>query len=369
MIALTTVDTVNKPSKSRRARLLAFYLPQYHPIAENDQWWGPGFTEWTNTAKARPLFKGHVQPHLPGELGFYDLRLPQTRADQARLAALHGVEGFCYYHYWFNGRRVLQQPFEQVLSSGEPDFPFCLCWANETWSGIWHGAPRRILIEQSYGGIEETRSHFEALLPAFKDRRYIRVDNRPLFLIYKPSGLPDVGKTVAQWRQLAIEAGLKGLYLVGCGDQGGFDVKRDGFDAGFSGNLPNVRPSISWRRPWTKLKFKLQQWRNLPTIFDYSDVVSGLIPDSLPRSQIPVAIPNWDNTPRSGARGRVLHRSSPERFRPHLAEALRVVAERPADERLVFLKSWNEWAEGNYVEPDLEFGRQWLNVIDEETSS
>lgn len=362
---------MNPPSSTlephRKARLIAFYLPQYHPIAENDAWWGKGFTEWTNTAKARPLFRGHVQPHLPRDLGFYDLRLPETREQQSELARSHGIEAFCYYHYWFGGRRVLERPFHDVLQSGRPDLPFCLCWANETWSGIWHGAPKRVLIEQTYHGETDTRAHFDALLPAFSDPRHVRVDGKPLFLIYNPEGLPDPLGTTALWRRLAEQAGLGGLYLVGCGDQRAFDPRARGFDATFRANMPNVRPWVPWRRPLKKLRFKLQKWRGHPTIFDYDDVVGSIFPQPFPADHFPVAIPNWDNTPRSGVRGRVLQGATPERFRPHLAQALRLVADRPTDQRLVFLKSWNEWAEGNYLEPDLEFGLEWLRVVDEES--
>ena len=351
----------------RKARLIAFYLPQYHPIAENDAWWGAGFTEWTNTAKARPLFRGHVQPHLPRDLGFYDLRLPETREQQAVMARRHGIEAFCYYHYWFAGRQVLERPFRDVLAHGKPDLPFCLCWANETWSGIWHGAPKRVLIEQTYPGDADTEAHFETLLPAFRDPRYVRVGGKPLFLVYNPGALPDPAGTARLWRELSKRAGLGGLYLVGSGDQRYFDPRANGFDAAFKTNLPNVRPYIPWRQPLRRLRHRWQQWAGKPTIFDYRETARGLIPDPFPSDHYPVAIPNWDNTPRSGVRGRVLHASHPEYFRPHLARAVAAVAGRPGDERIVFVKSWNEWAEGNYLEPDLEFGSKWLEVVDEET--
>ena len=151
-------------SVNRRARVIAFYLPQFHPIPENDEWWGPGFSEWRNVAKARPLFRGHYQPRIPGELGFYDLRVPETRWAQAELARTHGVEGFCYWHYWFAGRRILERPFNEVLRFKEPDFPFCLAWANQTWTGIWHGLRDKILIEQTYPGRQDYLAHFQALL-------------------------------------------------------------------------------------------------------------------------------------------------------------------------------------------------------------
>ena len=169
---------------NNKPRLIAFYLPQFHPIPENDEWWGRGFTEWTNVAKAVPLFRGHYQPHFPADLGFYDLRVPEVREAQAAMAKAYGIEGFCYYHYWFgHGRRLLERPFNEVLSSGKPDFPFCLCWANDTWTGIWHGAPNKVLIEQRYPGVEDYKAHFYALLDAFRDPRYMTVDGKKIFII------------------------------------------------------------------------------------------------------------------------------------------------------------------------------------------
>lgn len=197
-------------------RLIAFHLPQFHPTPENDEWWGKGFTEWTNVAKAKPLYPDHYQPHVPADLGFYDLRLPEARHAQAELAREYGIEGFCYYHYWFgDGRRMLERPVNEILASGEPNFPFCLCWANHSWNNIWQGTADRTLIEQTYPGLEDHRLHFEWLLKAFKDRRYITVDDKPLFLIYSPTDIPELPNVILFWRELAKQAGLAGLYLVG----------------------------------------------------------------------------------------------------------------------------------------------------------
>ncbi|MEQ8692201.1 MAG: glycoside hydrolase family 99-like domain-containing protein, partial [Pseudomonadales bacterium] len=195
-------------------RAIAFYLPQYHPIPENNTWWGPGFTEWTNTAKARPLFPKHYQPHIPADLGFYDLRLPETRLEQAEMAKKYGIDAFCYYHYWFAGRRILERPFNEVLASGAPDFPFCLCWANETWSGVWHGAPKHTLIEQTYPGMSDHTAHFNEIVSAFRDERYVRVAGKPLFLVYRGWEIPNVSDVVKHWKSLAEEAGLAGLHMV-----------------------------------------------------------------------------------------------------------------------------------------------------------
>lgn len=200
---------------SAAARVIAYYLPQYHPIPENDAWWGRGFTEWTNVTKARRRFPGHYQPRLAGELGYYDLRVPEVRAQQAELAREHGVEAFCYYHYWFGTSELLQRPLAEVVASGQPGLSFCVCWANETWTGIWHGNPRQTLIEQTYPGDGDHRRHFESLRPAFEDRRYLRVDGKPVFVVYKPNQVPDAARVCDLWREMAVMAGLGGLHLVG----------------------------------------------------------------------------------------------------------------------------------------------------------
>jgi hypothetical protein len=201
-------------SNDRSTRLIAFYLPQFHPVPENDAWWGKGFTEWTNVTKARPLFRGHYQPRLPADLGYYDLRVPEVREAQAELARNNGIEGFCYYHYWFAGKRILERPFQEVVSSGKPDFPFCLCWANQTWTGIWHGAPGRVLVEQTYPGAQDNREHFMAVCSAFLDSRYLQIDSRPIFVIYKPLEFLEVSRFIKQWQELAIEIGLPGLHFI-----------------------------------------------------------------------------------------------------------------------------------------------------------
>src|SRR3990170_1056122 len=212
-------------------KLICFYLPQFHPTPENDAWWGKGFTEWRNVAKAKPLFPGHYQPHLPADLGFYDLRLPEARQAQADIARQYGIHGFCYYHYWFAGRRLLERPFNEVVVSGEPEFPFCLCWANQSWTGIWHGTPKRILIEQTYPGIEDHRQHFETLLSAFHDKRYLKVEGKPLFVVYSPMDLPDSPRVMELWRELAVRAGLPGLFFVAEHWDPEWDPKPYGYDA------------------------------------------------------------------------------------------------------------------------------------------
>ena len=352
-------------ASSPRARAVAFYLPQFHPIDENDEWWGPGFTEWTNTARARPLYRGHRQPDLPADLGFYDLRLPATRLAQAELAEQYGVEAFCYWHYWFgNGRRILETPFTEVLRSGEPSLSFCLAWANQSWTGIWHGAKDKVLLEQSYPGPEDDQAHFDAIVDAFRDSRYLRVDDRPVFYVFRPEDLPNAAEFVDRWQQMARHAGLPGLYLVAeISDllAHGPEYTRamaDGFDAGVYMRMPttNSRASVLRMRLNRKLLGR-------PESYPYATEAQVPPPEiDGPRIQ-PVVYPNWDNTPRSGRNGLVLTGSTPDRFGLQLRAAVARVADRPLDERLVWIKSWNEWAEGNHLEPDLTYGRGWLEAV------
>lgn len=347
------------------ARVIAFYLPQFHPIPENDEWWGKGFTEWTNTAKAKPLYAGHYQPHIPADLGFYDLRVPETREAQAEMARQNGIEAFCYYHYWFAGKRIIQRPFEEVLRSGKPEFPFCLCWANQTWTGIWHGAPNRILIEQTYPGEEDYENHLQALLPAFRDPRYVRVDDKPMLLIYRPLEIPNLRSVARFLRRRAVEEGLPGLYLVGVKHDDQWVPQQDEFDAAVMQKLPRKIRHVPWKYPLLKLR----RWLNKSdlTIYSYKDVANSLIrTGETTYIEYPCVIPNWDNSPRSGMNSLILDGSTPELFRRQLKKAIARVATLPYGERFVFLKAWNEWAEGNYVEPDALWGHDFLHVIRQE---
>lgn len=329
-------------------RVIAFYLPQFHPIPENDEWWGKGFTEWTSVTRAKPLFDGHYQPHVPADLGYYDLRDPAARRSQAELAHRYGIEGFCYYHYWFAGRRLLQHPFEIVLHSGMPSLPFCLCWANQSWTGVWHNAPDRILIEQTYPGPPDHEAHFTHLLPAFRDDRYIRVDGRPLFLIFDPHRLPAPDRTLLQWRDMAARAGLGGLFIIAVGHQ----WRDPALEAlGFDGTVTKFVPPM------------IDAGQH-PTVYDHEAVIDELVYLRAPgENDFPCVAPNWDNTPRSGRRGVVLHNSRPQLFRRNLLAALDVVAGEPEDRRLIFIKAWNEWGEGNHLEPDQRFGHGFLEQI------
>jgi len=357
------------PDERIKARVLAFYLPQFHPTPENDVFWEPGFTEWTNVGKARPLYHGHKQPKLPTELGYYDLRVPQVRQQQADLARRYGVEGFCYWHYWFGGgKQLLEKPLQEVVATGKPDFPFCVAWANESWRGFDHGLKLdSFLIEQCYPGEEDDKAHFMSLLPAFRDRRYITVDGKLLFLVYHPLDNPQaIEKFVALWRRLAAENGLPGFYFVGITyfpDKESDAILRLGFDGinisrfhDYKKKLPGVMRTASLG----------QKLLGRPLVVPYAKVAPTQIGESEKNENVfPTVYSNWDHTPRSGRRGVVFHGSTPSLFRALLQKAVVAVGGKKPDYRLIFLKSWNEWAEGNYVEPDREFGRGYLEAVSE----
>jgi lipopolysaccharide biosynthesis protein len=372
----TNGTDMNGDDFGRRARLIAFYLPQFHPIPENDEWWGPGFTEWTNVAQAKPLFRGHVQPNLPADLGFYDLRVPETRAAQAAIAREAGIEGFCYWHYWFGGRRLLERPFQEVLQSGEPDFPFCLGWANHTWTGIWYGAPNRILVEQTYPGLADFERHFHFLMTAFADSRYIRVEGKPLLLIFKPTEIPDSRRVLDYWQHLAIREGLPGIHFVAHMVDEDEVEKWNPISHGYSAvTIARLRPLCETRRISLARRIRRKCERNVllaklfklspsPSIIvPYASIVDELlIQKSLSFDYNPCVMPNWDNTPRSGKRGWVVTGSTPELYQRHLEAAIERVSELPSSRRIIFIKSWNEWAEGNYLEPDQRHGHAYLNA-------
>ena len=355
---------------NKSARIIAFHLPQFHPTPENDEWWGKGFTEWTNVAKAKPLYPGHYQPHVPADLGFYDLRLPEARHAQAELAREYGIEGFCYYHYWFgNGRRVLERPVNEILASGEPDFPFCLCWANHSWNNIWQGTADRTLIEQTYPGMADHKQHFEWLLNAFKDPRYITVEGKPLFLIFSPMDVPDLPNVMEYWRELAAGAGFAGLYLV----RVNYRMRQDwdptsvGLDASTWQPLPPKDGHLPTRYIMRKILRFIAGKKSSLTVYDYAEVMENLIRKSAPNfPDYPTVLPNWDNTPRSNENGLVLHGSTPELFRKLLRRAFGLIADNPPEKRIIFVKAWNEWAEGNYLEPDQLHGLSYLNIVKEE---
>ena len=359
--------------KMFEARPIAFYLPQYHPIHENDSWWGKGFTEWTNVVKAQPLFPGHYQPHLPADLGFYDLRVAEARSEQAALAKSYGIHGFCYYHYWFSGKRLLERPFNEVLSSGQPDFPFCLCWANETWSRRWLGEERNVLMKQSYCETDD-HDHIFWLLKAFTDSRYIKISNRPLFLIYRPHDLPNPLKTTNIFRETCIKNGLPEPYLVGVdAHHAGFDYRQFGFD-----ETLRFEPQLSVLSRFMEDQPSLPRLlRNLRfgvfnpalKLYDYELARQLMMNKAQDLPVIPSIFVSWDNTARRGKNGVIVVNSTPDKFERGLLEIVRSVQHRPMEERLVFINAWNEWAEGNHLEPDQKYGTQYLEAVRRVVSS
>lgn len=346
----------------KKPRLIAFYLPQYHPIPENDEWWGKGFTEWTNVAKAKPLFKGHYQPHLPADLGFYDLRVPEVREEQAQLARDAGIYGFCYYHYWFNGKKLLERPFQEVLESGKPDFPFCLCWANENWTRRWDGQESEILMEMKYSP-EDDRIHIQALLPAFTDERYIKVDGKPLVLIYRASNLPDPISTTSIWREEAKRFGFQDLYIckVESLPRDQTDPTPDGFDASveFQPDWKLFKMPVSrwsYKRILKKLKL-IQSIHNPNHVIKYQSLVERTLAKQKPiYLRYPCVTPSWDNTSRRKSGYHVLTNANPKDYENWLIKVL----EENVNKEFVFINAWNEWAEGNHLEPDQRFGNVYL---------
>lgn len=354
-----------------KPRIIALYLPQYHPFAENDEWWGKGFTEWTNVARARKLFPGHDQPHIPADLGFYDLRLTEVKEEQAKLAREAGIEGFCYYEYWFGeGRQLMERPFEETVSSGKPDFPFCLAWANHSWyKKLWdpkQPGKDKLLIEQKYPGEKDYEAHFYKLLPAFRDKRYIRVNGKLFYIIYDGLGFKDVANFMTTWRRLAKENGLEGFYFVASdfNSEHREELLGKGFDATHNVDHLNI-----YHRASALKKAVLtigRKYLHIPMIYRYRDAIKYMLhPDCRERNVIPVIIPNWDHTPRSGARGLVMTGAKPEYFKRLVKAAINMVKDKPREEQIIILKSWNEWGEGNYMEPDLEYGHGYINAMAE----
>lgn len=351
------------------ARVIALYLPQYHPIPENDEWWGPGFTEWVNVAQARPLFRGHKQPHIPADLGFYDLRNPEIREAQAKLAQDAGIEGFCYWHYWFgNGKQLLESPFNEVVESGKPDFPFCLGWANHSWYKKMWGRDQskdKIIIEITYPGEEDHIAHFYSLLKAFKDDRYIKVNGKLFFLIYKPLEIPNVSEFLLLWRRLAKENGISDFYFVGetySEEKSRDEILKLGFDAIYSANMMRVH-----NRNFILFKVIKRVIGNIfrrGVIYKYSNAMKYFnTEEAKDIDRVPGIYANWDHSPRSNYKCYILSGYTPELFYKHVVEALDYAKEKPKENQVFLLQSWNEWGEGNYLEPDREYGKEILYAI------
>lgn len=355
----------------KKYRVIAFYLPQFHPIKENDEWWGKGFTEWRNVTKSKPRFRGHYQPHLPADLGFYDLRIPEVREEQANLAKEYGIDGFCYYHYWFNGRRILERPFNEVYNSGKPNFPFMLCWANETWSRTWQNKKEKILIEQSYSE-EDDLNHIRYLLPIFKDPRYIKIDGKPVFVIYRSHNIPNLEQTLHLWRNEALKEGME-LYICGIEDTHTYGVpfSNRGGDAfiefqPFSEN--RAWKMHRWSFTWiiNSICSKIGYSPVLPIILSYRKYVREMCRLQMPTyKRYPCITPMWDNSARKKRQFFAFKGSTPELYKKWFIHIFKTFLPYSKNENLIFINAWNEWAEGNHLEPDLKWGMKYLEKTKE----
>jgi lipopolysaccharide biosynthesis protein len=349
-------------------KVIAFYLPQFHPIPENDRWWGKGFTEWTNVTKVHPFFEGHYQPRRPADLGFYDLRLAEVRIEQARLAEQYGLHGFCYYYYWFNGKKLLDLPLTRVLETKEPKFPFCICYANENWTRRWDGQENDILIKQRHSP-ENDRHFIRDLIPLFADDRYIRIHGRPMLLVYRTRLFPDPLKTAMIWREEALRAGVGDLYLCKCQTfEDVADPKEDGFDAMVE--FPPHSIEIAWRHEYqAHIKSLTPAFKGY--IYDYQDAAHEMMLRPWPEFKLfKTAMLAWDNSARKGLNANIFHNFSTDIYENWLARIVRRTNERyPEGERIVFINAWNEWAEGTYLEPDQKYGHEYLMATNRAISS
>jgi lipopolysaccharide biosynthesis protein len=350
------LSDIDLSGKELPVKLIAFYLPQFHPVPENDLWWGRGFTEWKNVSKAVPQFVGHYQPHLPGELGFYDLRVPDVQRRQVELAKKFGLSGFCFYYYWFNGKRLLEKPLDQFLSIAGLDFPFCLCWANENWTRRWDGLDNEVLLAQDHT-TESLTDFIKDLEKYMRNERYIRIEGRPLLIVYKLQRLPDPKKTVEIWRHYCLEQGIGDPYLVAVQTEGVYDPRPLGFDAvvefpphgippipQIQGNLDIVNPNFQGM------------------VFDYLHVAEIML-KKLPAEYtfFRTVMPSWDNSARRQNQPLIFHNSNPLVYESWLASTIEYSLENNSSEaKLVFINAWNEWAEGTHLEPDLKFGYAYL---------
>lgn len=348
-------------------RAIAFYLPQFHPTESNNAWWGPGFTEWNNVVQARPLFKQHYQPRLPGELGFYDIRLPEVREAQADLAREHGLHGFCYHHYWFHGDRMLDFLESELLRGGPPHVPYCLNWANESWTRVWGANPTAVLKSQHFS-LEDDRRHINYLLPFFSQDNYIRVLGKPLLLVYRPANLPDSVATTEVWREEAARHGME-LYVCGVHtDQWRGEPAAAGFDAAveFLPNLPLGMKRTGyhgWRR-WTRRLLLPNSVFRRSLVYSYSELMQfSSSANTVPFKVYPSVLPDWDNTPRRrGSAARIFHGSTAQQYEQWLRAVCQRFEPYGEDEDFVFINAWNEWAEGAYLEPDRCRGRSYLEA-------
>lgn len=348
-------------------KIIAFYLPQFHAIPENDEWWGKGFTEWTNTKAAKPLYKGHYQPREPFEDNYYNLLDNDARVWQASLAKENGIDGFCYYHYWFNGRQLLEKPLEAVLAAKEPDFPFCMCWANEPWTRAWDGGERQILMPQEYGVENDWNNHFNYLLKFFKDSRYIKVENKPVFIIYRSSSIPCREEMFSHWNKLCIENGFDGLYLVE-----EVNIFQDSPACTNSNAVLEFEPMFTLKNDIdfvSRIKRKMKTYlRKLGfsalDIYNYDTIWNEIINRNAQyenKQKFLGAFLDWDNSARKGKNATIIKGGNPEKFEAYFSKQLKKAEDQNC--QFIFVNAWNEWAEGTYLEPDKKYGSAYLKAI------
>lgn len=369
-------------------KIIAFYLPQFHNIPENDEWWGDGFTEWVNVKKAHPLYKGHVQPKIPLKRNYYDLTNDDVKVWQANLARKYGIYGFCYYHYWFGGKLLLEKPMEQMLKNKSVNMPFCICWANEAWTKAWVNS-KETLIYQKYGGQKEWKEHFEYLLQFFNDDRYIKIDGKPLLVIYKPELIECGNAMIDYFRELAIEAGFPGICMAyQHGNMDFYTANKDDscYDLDiefqpiyarhdYEENKHSVRHKmlkemynriVIWigRKIGAEFKFNFKKSVAQETRkYDYDEIWRCILNrKAANEKRVPGAFAMWDNTPRHGMNGHVYVGATPEKFEEYLSKLI-VKAKSEYKKDMIFIYAWNEWAEGGYLEPDEENGYGYLEAV------
>ncbi len=361
----------------KKIKPIAIHLPQFHPFPENDKWWGKGFTEWTNVTKARPLYKEHYQPHLPTDLGFYDLRLEEARLAQIALAKAYGIYGFCYYHYWFDGKTLMHDPLERMLANPNEDFPFMLCWANENWTRTWDGNEKDILVKQNYSEADYIQ-HINYLIPFFQDKRYIKVNNNPVFIIYKSDDIPNLDNTIELWNTELKKVNLE-IYWCRIERWTGSTGKNalNKFDAAieFQPMSANFKSYIKHRankyqKP-NRLSRLFKRFINLYktqtsqlNIYDLEQYIDYDLnnPPMEGYKIYPCVSPMWDNTARKGAKALIFKNSTPEIYKKWLKGKLNMFKPFSKDENFIFINAWNEWAEGNHLEPCIKWGRQYLEA-------
>ena len=336
-------------------RLIAFYLTQFHPTPENDLWWGKGFTEWTNVTKAKPLFEGHFQPHLPADFGFYDLRVRDTRRDQIATAKQYGIDGFCYHYYWFSGERLLNLPLDDMLSDVKSDMPFCLCWANENWTRRWDASENEILIAQKYLP-DDDLNFIKSLIPFFEDSRYIRVNGKPILIVYRAKHLPDPKNTLRVWRDYCKSIGLGEIHISAALTHGFEDYKQYEFDSGLEFPPHNLRSA--------NINEQINFFDGFKgNVIDFSVVAESYINRHYENNNIfKTVVPSWDNSARTKDRALILLNGEPGNYEFWLASTIDIANKAKKGDQLVFINAWNEWAEGCHLEPDRLFGHGFLQA-------